>query len=358
MARTVKLGFVGSGYMGQLAHIANYAKLEDVELVALAEGRQELARKVADRYGIREIYPNHREMLANADVEAVAAIMGFGLHHAVVPDLLRAGKHVITEKPICIGPDTGESMVRLAEENGVIYKVGYMKRSDAGSRCAKQRIDEWKQSGKVGAMRYIRCTAAMSDWTWGIERPIATDEPVPGYEGETHEKPPKWMTEEEGGQYVSFVNFWIHQVNLIRYLAGEDYRLTHVSRNGLLLIGETESGASINLEMNTNHIKSQWYERFTVCFEKAECELELAAPMHKQMVGRVRVRTEGETGLVDTSPFLGSGWAFADQADLFVRTVRGDHPLISPASDAVKDLRIAEDYIRMLKDAKGDSANE
>jgi predicted dehydrogenase len=139
---------------------------------------------------------------------------------------------------------------------------------------------------------------------------------------------------------------------LIRYLACEDYRLTHVSKNGLLLIAETPSGASINLEMNTNHIKSQWDERFTVCFGKGEIELDLPAPMHRQMVGRVRVRTEGEKGRVDSCPFLGSGWAFADQADLFVKTVRGEHPLISPASDAVKDLRIAEDYIRMMRQAK------
>lgn len=351
MARTVKLGFVGAGYMGQLAHIANYAKLEDVELVALAEGRPQLARQVADRYGIGEVYADHRELLEKADVEAVVAIMGFGLHHAVIPDLLEAGKHVVTEKPICIGPDQGQEMADLAESKGVIYKVGYMKRSDAGSRFAKEKIMAWQESGEVGKLRYIRCTAAMTDWTWGIEAPINTGEPYPSYEGEENEAPPSWMSEEEGGQYVSFVNFWIHQVNLIRYLAGQDYKLTHVSQDGLLLIGETDSGASVNLEMNTNSIKSQWYERFTVCFEKAEVELVLGAPMHRQNEGRVRISTEGERGLVDSVPFMGSGWSFHDQAQIFVDNIRGETPVISPASAAVKDLKIAEDYIRMMKEA-------
>ena len=350
MAKKVRIGFVGGGFMGQLAHISNYAKLEDVELVALAEGRPELAKKVADRYGIGEVYSNHKELLANAEIDAVVAIMHFNLHHAVVPDILNAGKHLITEKPICVDPKKGAEMVKLAEEKSVIYYVGYMKRSDAGTRYVKSQIDEWKDSGDVGDMRYIRCHAAMADWTWGIEPPISSGESYPEYENETVEPPPDWMTKEEGNQYVGFINFWIHQVNLLRHLAGEDYKLTHVSENGLLLIGETESGASINLEMNTRTIKSSWEEEFSVYFPKAEASLSLAAPLHKQMEGKVRIVTEGETGPVSSEPFVGTGWGFADQARMFVEAVRGDRPVLSPASHAVKDLKIAEDYIRMLRD--------
>ncbi|MDP6360357.1 MAG: hypothetical protein QF473_34915, partial [Planctomycetota bacterium] len=158
------------------------------------------------------------------------------------------------------------------------------------------------------------------------------------------------MTPEEGNQYAGFINFWIHQVNLLRHLAGEDYKLTHVSQNGQLLIGETDSGASINLEMNTRTIKNSWEEEFSVYFPKAEAQVSLAAPLHKQMEGKVRIVTEGETGPVFSHPFVGTGWAFADQARMFVEAVRGDRPVLSPASHAVKDLKIAEDYIRMRRE--------
>jgi len=67
----IKIGFVGAGYMGQLAHIANYAALPDVELTALAEGRRETAKAVAQRYGIKTIYSNHKEMLQKAELDAV-----------------------------------------------------------------------------------------------------------------------------------------------------------------------------------------------------------------------------------------------------------------------------------------------
>ena len=349
---SLKLGFVGSGYMGQLAHIGNYSKIEDIELDALAEGRPELARKVADRYGIQDIYPTHREMLEKADIDAVVAIMHFGLHHAVVPDILNAGKHLLTEKAICIRPETAHKLADLAEEKNLTYMVAYMKRSDPGSRHAKKLIDEWIKSGEMGQMRYIRCTAAMAgDWTWGIESHIQTEEPIPPYEGATHEPAPEWMTEEQGRSFSGFVNFWIHQVNLVRYLSGENYQVTHVTPDGLLLVAETDSGVPITLEKNTNQINGQWMERVTVCFDKAEIELKLGAPMQRQHAGEVRVTTECATGQEDRLPFLPPAWAFEEQARNYVKTLKGELSLISPARHAALDLEIAEQYIRMLGEA-------
>ena len=351
-SRPIKLGFIGAGYMGQIAHIANYARLDGVELVALAEGRPQLARKVADHYGIREVYADHRELLRNADVDAVIAIMGFNLHHAVVPDILNAGKHLLTEKAICIRPETGQAMADLATQKGLIYQIGYMKRCDAGSRYVKQKIAEWNESGAVGKLRYVRCTGAMNDWVWGMDDPLRTDETMPPYEGETPEPAPQWMNEEDSNRYISFVNFYIHQVNLLRYLINQEYCLRYVSPDGMLIVAESELGVPMTLEAGTNGIQNQWQERYTISFDKAEIELDLAAPLHRQMWGRVCVTEEGPTGPVHTAPFLGYGWAFQEQARLFIQSLRGEAPLLSPAASAVPDLRISEDYIRMTRQTK------
>ena len=60
----VRIGFVGVGFMGQLAHLRNYAALPDCEVVALAELRPELARKVAAAYGVPKVYAEAADMLA------------------------------------------------------------------------------------------------------------------------------------------------------------------------------------------------------------------------------------------------------------------------------------------------------
>ena len=167
------------------------------------------------------------------------------------------------------------------------------------------------------------------------------------------------MTEEQGRSFSGFVNFWIHQVNLVRYLSGENYQVTHVTSDGLLLVAETDSGVSITLEMNTNQIKGQWMERFTVCFDKAEIELKLGAPMQRQHAGEVRVTTECATGPEDRLPFLPSAWAFEEQARNYVKTLKGELSLISPARHAALDLEIAEELHRFSSDflSQGDEQN-
>lgn len=68
-----RIGFVGAGYMGQLAHLRNYDRVDDCEVVALAEPRTELTARVARRYEIPETYSDHEELLAEANVDAVVA---------------------------------------------------------------------------------------------------------------------------------------------------------------------------------------------------------------------------------------------------------------------------------------------
>ena len=61
----VKIGFVGVGGMGQCAHLKNYASIPECEVVAIAEVRRELGRKVAAKYGIERVYPDHKTMLTS-----------------------------------------------------------------------------------------------------------------------------------------------------------------------------------------------------------------------------------------------------------------------------------------------------
>ena len=69
----VRIGFVGVGSMGQCAHLRNYAALPDCEVVAIAELRPELAAQVANRYGVPNVYRDHRELLANEELDGVVA---------------------------------------------------------------------------------------------------------------------------------------------------------------------------------------------------------------------------------------------------------------------------------------------
>jgi len=345
--KKLRIGFVGTGFMGQLAHIANYAILPEVEIAAVAEGRTKTAEAVARRYGIPCVYPDHRAMLENEELDAVVAITWFDLHHKIVPDVLKRRLHCLTEKPMCGRPDTAKSLAALARDAGVTYQIGYMKRCDPATIRAKSQIGEWKRTGEFGKPRYLRVSMPPGDWTAGIEPAINCGDAPVKYAGITPEPAPDWMSPEIAASYGAFVNYYIHQVNLIRYLLDEDYVVRYADPSGVLLVAESTSGVPIVLEMAAYHVREQWHEFYTACFERGKVELSLTAPMARQHSGNVRVYRSANTD-VSEQLVIPPRWSMAEQARIFVETIQRGKPCISPAEDAVKDLELAESYIRML----------
>jgi len=84
--KIIQIGFVGVGGMGQCAHLKNYATLQNCEVVALAEIRESLGKKVAARYGIPHVYPSHKEMLANEKLDGIVASQPFNRHGVLITE--------------------------------------------------------------------------------------------------------------------------------------------------------------------------------------------------------------------------------------------------------------------------------
>src|SRR5262249_49250885 len=98
--RQLNIGMIGAGFIGQLAHLMNYVEIRECRVLALAEYRPDLRRRVAQRYDIPRTYATHHELLEDADVEAVVVVTPRPYTAPVVLDCLKAGKHVISEKPM------------------------------------------------------------------------------------------------------------------------------------------------------------------------------------------------------------------------------------------------------------------
>ena len=351
VADKVRLGFIGAGNMGQHAHIHNYAQLTDeCELVAVADVRPELAKKVAARYGIAETYTSHTELLENADVDAVVAIMGYALHHNVVPDVLRAGKHLLTEKPIGCRADTAAEWKKLAAERDLVYLVGYMKRWDLGVRYVVDLVRRWQDSGEYGELNYLGCTMSGTDWTWNAEGPITSDEKI---ESTLVPEPfPEKFTGHEADLYNIQINFYVHQINLMRFILGEDYTLDYNHPSGKILAGTTESGIPITLEMSLHTISHTWDEVYRISFEKADITLRMPAPLQKQRNGEVEIRTDkGDAYEVMISTIFPPSWGFFEQAKGFLAAVRAGKAPHDSVGDAIKDLLFFERQVEMMSEA-------
>ncbi len=344
MPDKLKLGFVGCGMMGQLAHLENYFLLPNVEIVALAEGRPLLAEKVAQRYGIPKVYPSHRELCEDPEVEAVVAIMWFNLHYGVVRDLLMAGKHVATEKAMCLTPQGAEELASLAEQRGLVYQIGYMKRFDPGVLWAREQILTWRQSQEKGPLLYARIYCAHGDWIFQSPPPITTGEHLPDYQIPL-ETPPEGFTPEEFQWVEGWLNYYSHQTNLLRYILGEDYHLEyyHSGPGRDLILVQTDSGIPAFLEFPHYQV-SEWDEGFKVYFQKGTVEAWLPAPLARQHSAQVMVKDlHGER-----KPYIPPRWGMGEQAKVFVEACLARDPskTLSPPREAAKEIAFAYDLVK------------
>lgn len=350
----LKIAFVGGGGMGQMAHLSNYAVLQDqCEVVALAEIRPQSAQLVATRYGIPRVYSTHTELLANEQVDAIVAPQQYRNHAALIPDILRAGVPVFTEKPLSLTVEAGRELVRVSEETGTLHMVGYHKRSDPASERAKQEVDAWRASGQYGKLRSIRVTMPPGDWTAQADMPLNAGDPYPNL---TPEPGPADFTDEQTRELDIFVNYYIHQVNLIRFfLGGENYKLTFGDRAGLLLVGESDSGVTVSLEMAPYQTSIEWHEHINVAFDNGFVRVDLPAPLVRQQAGKVTIyKDNASVGVPEiVHPIMPNVSAMRNQARNFLAAVRGERPAPCASKEALEDLILARDYIDFMSKTYG-----
>lgn len=357
--KKVRIGFVGVGSMGQAAHLRNYVMPCNsspwsrtpvvCEVVAIAEVKPRLAAAVAARWGVPNVYASHEEMLAKEDLDGLVASQPFTRHGTLVPELLRYGKPILTEKPLAGSVEQGEKIVAAMEGSKTWIMVGYHKRSDPATMLAKSEIEKLKASGELGKMTYVRILMPAGDWIAnGFSQNIHTDDPDPTL---VWDAPASDMDTATNDAYTAFVNYYIHQVNLMRHLLGETWRATYADPAGRLLVGESRSGVTCAIEMSPYTTTVDWQESALVCFERGWIRIELPAPLAFTRPGRVEIYRDPGKGVQPKSEVPQLPWVHAmwQQAQNFVQAVAGDRPPLCGAEDALDDLRLAREYIRLLK---------
>jgi predicted dehydrogenase len=344
----VRIGFVGVGSMGQCAHLRNYATIPDCQVVALAELKPELGKRVAARYGVPKVYADYAEMLQHEQLDGIVASQPFTRHGTLISDLAQYRVPIFTEKPLAGSVEQGERILRALGASGTWEMVGYHKRSDPATMAARAEIDRLKTSGELGRMTYVRLAMPPGDWVAsGFNDLIGTDEPNPSL---TWDPPASDMDEATYQQYIGFVNYYIHQVNLMRHLIGEPYMVSYADPSKVLFVAHSAGGVTGVIEMAAYQTSVDWQETATVFFEKGYVKNDLPAPLASNRPGRVEFFRDAGAGATPETiiPVLPWVHAMRRQAMNFVAAVKGEMPPLCGAEEALEDLKVAREYIRLL----------
>jgi predicted dehydrogenase len=142
----VKICLVGCGRIAH-AHIAGIREIPDyVEIAAVVEKEPQQAQDFCRQYGIKTSYSDLQTALLHSEFEAVDICLPNYLHRDVAVNSLKAGKHVLVEKPMAITVAESQDMVEAAQKSNKILMVGQSRRFYDAVMASKKMLDE----GQIG----------------------------------------------------------------------------------------------------------------------------------------------------------------------------------------------------------------
>ncbi|MBX6341615.1 MAG: Gfo/Idh/MocA family oxidoreductase, partial [Thermomicrobiaceae bacterium] len=208
--RRVRVGVIGTGTIAQSAHLPAIVQLHDeLELVAVADVRAEVAEDAARRFGAEAWYADYRQLLARRDIDMVDICTPEFLHHEQVVAAAEAGKHVLCEKPMAATIAEADAMIDAARRNGVKLMIGHSRRFTRRYRLIREAIER----GEIGEVRLVRENE---------RRPVAMYAGLglaTGYWSPEGDRP--WLALAAYSLGAALTNA-VHETDLARWFVGQD----------------------------------------------------------------------------------------------------------------------------------------
>ncbi len=200
-AARLGVGVIGAHAWAQKAHLPGYAAYERARLVAICDVERDRAEAMAAAFGAERVYTDHRELLADPDVEMVDVCTPSHTHLPLSLDAIAAGKHVLSEKPLAADAADAFAASRAARERGVRTKLGFTFRYSPAIR----QLREWIADGTLGEIFHIH----------GFEQNSQFLDPDFPLRQVAPDQPRDRLTP------ASIVGYGSHLVDLMRWLGGE-----------------------------------------------------------------------------------------------------------------------------------------
>lgn len=151
------IGIIGCGSIAQNQHLPAYARLADkVKMVAVADVNEQTARQAAEKFQVPHVFNDYHQLLALEEIDAVSICTPNYLHMEPAVAALRAGKHVLCEKPLARNAQEARAMVQAARQAGKILQVALQWRFTGLGQFLFRYI---QQEGQLGNLYYARAHA-------------------------------------------------------------------------------------------------------------------------------------------------------------------------------------------------------
>jgi predicted dehydrogenase len=202
---TIGIGLIGCGLWGSI-HAQTYSTSPNVKLVTACDQDRERAKQFSQKYGSVNYTTDYQEILSNPEISAVSITTPDHTHTPIVIDALKAGKHVLVEKPLAMTVQECKKILAARDASGTILMVDYHNHWNIPFMQVKKMVE----SGELGDMQMIN--VRLNDTIYVPTRMLS------------------WAAKSSPAHFLGS-----HVVDLIRWLSGvEIKRVYSVSRSAVL----------------------------------------------------------------------------------------------------------------------------
>jgi myo-inositol 2-dehydrogenase / D-chiro-inositol 1-dehydrogenase len=201
--KKLKVGVIGAGRIGKVHIESLITRINETEVVAVADVNLEYAKIVAAQFNVENVSDNHSDVINNPEVDAVVICSSTDTHTPIIKEAAAAGKHIFCEKPIDLSLKNIYAALEAVEKAGVKMMIGFNRRFDPNFSKIKNMV----QAGKIGDPHVLKITSR---------------DPEP---------PPAEYAMVSGGIFVDMV---IHDFDMARYIVGSE--VTEVFTKAAVLV--------------------------------------------------------------------------------------------------------------------------
>ncbi len=332
MNQKLKIGIIGTGSISNL-HMGGYlARPEEAEVYACCDLNEERAKAFAKTYGIPHVFTDYHALLRLPELDAVSVTTWNNAHAPVSIAALRAGKHVLCEKPMALHSKEALEMQAVAKETGKLLMIGFVRRFGQNVSILKDFI----QADRVGKIDYVQASC--------IRRAG---------------NPGGWFSDKARSGGGPLIDLGVHMIDLGLYLMGKPRAVSVYGACSYALgprldlkqlkrytpmdfdpfcdvedrcvaIIRFENDAILSVEVSfSDHIPENHLALY-LHGEKAGAALEPTLRIHTEMDGYLADITPVYTPVKDPIPYN-----FREEIRHFLACIRGETACLNPAEDGV-----------------------
>lgn len=208
--KNVKLGVIGVGRIGKL-HVENLMSLPHAVVKTVSDIQVDHLKEWAATVGVENITTNYRDILDDKEIDAVLICSPTNTHYEVIIEAAKAGKHIFCEKPISFSSEESKEALKIVEESGIKFQVGFNRRFDASLK----KVHDTVKKGIIGDPHIVKITSRDPD------------------------APPADYIKNSGGM---FMDMSIHDFDMARFITGSEVTEVYVQSASLIDPVFTEYG--------------------------------------------------------------------------------------------------------------------